>query len=416
MRKRIARLAFAIVLSGGFLLGMVSPARAIPGFARKYGFTCTMCHSAFPRLNDFGVRYRQNGYQLPGRENEDKTVLESPPPFAARTSGGYNYNKFKDAADCQDLSLWQINSLDLLSAGLIARNIGYFAVYPPQIGGARGVSKQPGTLEMASIVFAHVGAPWLNVRVGRFEPAYVAFSAKRQLSVSPYEIYDYTSLRGPAFTDTQEGIELTAHGRGGLSYAAGWINGSGENETNDVPQDAYLRASMVVGPGQGQVAGQRIGVTAYYGNGRPRCPTLATEPCVQQQACYLAQPLPMNSFYRIGVDASANLLHCNLALQCIVGKDTKDRLLVRSDLDFSGGFAELNYQPATNCVGFARYDLVRTPLWLRQNIDRFTAGGRCYLDDKLALHLEYSHHIQTVGRAKMKITDDFATLRFDVAF
>ena len=34
------------------------PAAAAPVFARKYGFKCTMCHSSFPRLNDFGQRFR----------------------------------------------------------------------------------------------------------------------------------------------------------------------------------------------------------------------------------------------------------------------------------------------------------------------------------------------------------------------
>ena len=34
-------------------------ALAVPVFARKYGFNCTMCHSNVPRLNDFGQRYRR---------------------------------------------------------------------------------------------------------------------------------------------------------------------------------------------------------------------------------------------------------------------------------------------------------------------------------------------------------------------
>ncbi len=55
-----------------------APAGAVPVFARKYGLNCTNCHSAFPRLNDWGQRFRANGYRLPGRENEEKTVLERP--------------------------------------------------------------------------------------------------------------------------------------------------------------------------------------------------------------------------------------------------------------------------------------------------------------------------------------------------
>ena len=38
-------------------------ARAIPAFARKYGMSCTACHEAWPKLNDQGIAFRDNGYQ-----------------------------------------------------------------------------------------------------------------------------------------------------------------------------------------------------------------------------------------------------------------------------------------------------------------------------------------------------------------
>src|SRR3989442_15243866 len=37
---------------------------AIPAFARKYGLPCSACHTAWPELNAFGQRFRDNGYQL----------------------------------------------------------------------------------------------------------------------------------------------------------------------------------------------------------------------------------------------------------------------------------------------------------------------------------------------------------------
>ena len=55
-----------------------APGQAIPAFARKYGFNCMMCHTAYPKLNDWGQRYRDNGYQLPGQEGKEKTVFDSP--------------------------------------------------------------------------------------------------------------------------------------------------------------------------------------------------------------------------------------------------------------------------------------------------------------------------------------------------
>jgi len=43
---------------------------ALPLFARKYEMQCTQCHLAFPRLNAFGMQFRQNGYRLEGEKGK----------------------------------------------------------------------------------------------------------------------------------------------------------------------------------------------------------------------------------------------------------------------------------------------------------------------------------------------------------
>jgi hypothetical protein len=45
--------------------GLVPTANAIPAFARKYGVACNVCHvPGFPKLNDFGNQFRDQGYQF----------------------------------------------------------------------------------------------------------------------------------------------------------------------------------------------------------------------------------------------------------------------------------------------------------------------------------------------------------------
>ena len=39
-------------------------AGATSQWSKKTGMQCNACHTVFPRLNDFGQRYLQNGYQL----------------------------------------------------------------------------------------------------------------------------------------------------------------------------------------------------------------------------------------------------------------------------------------------------------------------------------------------------------------
>ena len=392
------RFAVAVTLVVAALLALrPDPAQAIPVFARKYGLQCSNCHSAAPRLNDWGQRFRANGYRLPGRENEEKTILEGPPPFAARTSFGYTYERFANGAVGTDRSSFRVNGLDILSAGVIAPHVSFLVVYPPPLTDSRGVEGQAGTIEMASVVFSGLGSPWVNLRAGRLEPACTAFSAKRHLGIAPYEVYEYAFPGGSPFSEPQEGVELTGSGRG-FAYAAGLVNGSATNLPDDGPADVYARASMVLGVGEGQTAGQRIGVVGYLGKARPE-----------------AGPGELQTFNRVGVDASLNFKQVNLAGQWLYSTDDQALWGSPDDVNWSGYFAELSWQPLVEGVAFARYDRVNSPAWLEQDVMRLTGGGRYYLADNLALHFEYSRRTLETPLSEDP-TEDLATTRIDFAF
>jgi hypothetical protein len=426
-----------VVLAGlvlGAIAGFCRPqdASAIPVFARKYGFNCTMCHSNMPRLNDFGQRYRMNGYQLVGLGSLEQTVLESPAPVALRTSAGYVGTMFNEAAGLSDATAsdesdFRLNGLDLLSAGQLGRNIGYFMVYVPQIAAARGVAGQEGSLEMASIVFSNLASTWLNVRAGRFEPAFVPFSVKRQLSVSPYAVYDATFQDGPALSGAQSGVEISGHGPSRFQYAAGLVDGGGTNVAIDSPADVYLRLAQVIGAGEGQTAGQRLGVMGYLGRARP-VDLLSVNSC--RPADTLRVSATRRSFYRVGLDACLNLGHANLALQYLMAGDDWAFWGEKEHVIYSGGFGELSWLPRTEFVGFARVDYLDAPKI--DSRDRFrltgggrdygdllrlTVGGRYYIEDNVVIHGEYSHRSEkSVRKAIDDATESFVTARIDFAF
>jgi len=413
-RQRLVVVLLALVT---LVVVLPTPSFAVPVFARKYGVQCTMCHSAFPRLNDFGARFRQNGYQLPGRENEERTVLQGPAPFAGRISAGWNVRNYTDVPTTitvppTDVNQLQLNGLDLFSAGVLAKNIGYFAVYVPEIKERSGVVGQEGGLEMANVVFSNIGTSWFNVRAGRMEPAYVAISEKRRLSFTPYAIYAYAFPGGLALSDTQTGVEFYGQARWAgsgfaLGYAAGYMNGTGTNQA-DSPADFYGRAYVVIGAGEGQTAGQRIGLVAYQGK---------ASPTQGDRAC----------FTRYGLDASLNVKQWNLAIQYLRGTDSMELWNATRDGTFSGGFVELNWQPMTRLVAFARYDLVNIPDFTDSELNPldpnvtypsgFTIGARYYLVDQLALHGEYTN--RTLDFAGSSVPDEketFYTLSIDFAF
>lgn len=376
---------------------------AIPVFAKKYGFECTMCHSNFPRLNDYGTRYRNNGYKLPGREIDEKTVFEMQPPFAVRASIMYNHDEYKDSPGSTDVNQLQLNSVDLLSGGLLAKNLGYFLVFPPRMSGSDLVVAQPGILETADIMWSNPKIPLLGVRIGRFEPGYVAFSVKRSLTFSPYEIYDFASLTETtgtdmAFSDTRTGIEFSGYNRNGFGYTAGWTNGSSRNDDQNSLLNAYLHITKVFGKGEGQTAGQRIGILGYTGRAKP------------------FNDGSRKNMDRFGLDASLNFDHYNLALQYLQGSDDKEFWGTPDKFKFSGGFAEFSYLPGTRLVGFTRYDWVNLPSSFNEDIRRWTVGSRFYLDDDKAIHMEFSHRTQNsavVGDAKA--TENFFAVGYDFA-
>lgn len=382
----------------------LSPLYAIPVFARKYSVDCATCHSSFPRLNDYGWQFRQNGYQLPDHKINEKTILESPPPFAMRASVMYNHDKFKNSPGSTDVNQIQLNSLDLLSAGLLAKNLGFFVVFPPELDGSRNVVAQPGSLEMASIAWTNPSTSLLNVRIGRFEPGYVAFSVKRSLSFTSYEIYDFASLSntmgtGMPFSDTRNGIELSGYEKKGFAYTAGWTNGSGENNDNDSSTNMYLHATKVFGKGEGQTTGQRFGILGFMGTAKT---TIGGS---------------RHNLDRLGLDASLNLKRSNLALLFLQGADDKEFWGTSGKFKFSGGFAEYSYLPNEDLVGFARYDWVNLPSSLDEDIRRWTIGSRIYLKDHTALHLELSSRTQKAAiPGGSKASETFFTTGFDFAF
>ena len=390
-----------------------SPSHAIPAFARKYGFSCGMCHAAWPRLNDFGQKFRMNGYQIPGQENLEKTVFESGgPPISLRTQAGYTSDRFSPEGSEDETNQFQINGLDVLAGGVLNLNRGFFLAYLPRIEGGSGIEPQNAEMEQANVIFSHINSTWLNARVGRFEASYTPISRLRSITLSPYEIYEFNgspgvsaddtrgSLNPFALADTADGIELTGWGRSPWQYAFGFVNGSRGNNSDDSLSDLYLRGSYVIGQGTGQSSGQRLGATAYFG--KARAATLGAR----------------HGFSRLGLDANLNKGPYNAELQLIQGRDNGafNAFSPGATYKFSGGFVQLNYFEFESAK-FLRYDWVNTPSEDGHDISRITVGLRRHLEHGLGLQLEYSHRKVDNGAAPgSDLSENFAAARLDWAF
>jgi len=66
--RTLTRLIAGALLAAGMFAA--TPARALPNFARKYGYDCSMCHTTIARLNRFGYEFRAAGFRLPSEIGE----------------------------------------------------------------------------------------------------------------------------------------------------------------------------------------------------------------------------------------------------------------------------------------------------------------------------------------------------------
>jgi hypothetical protein len=386
-----------------------SSSKAIPAFAKKYGFNCNMCHTGYTKLNDFGQRYRDNGYQIPGQEGGEKTVFDIAPPLALRTTAGisfYDYN-FKDSTGhitSGTTNGFNLFGLDLLAAGVLHKNISFLLIYTPRIddpasdfSGLSDSSKpaQYATLESANLIFNNLIQDVLNLRIGRFEPAYHPFSSKRKYYIfEPYEVYTFgTPNNRFNFDDNQIGIEATGHMRCGFKYGLGIANGNGGSPDLNRMKDFYLNLSHTFGKGDGQSAAQRIGAFGYLGWQPTTLPGTIIAPTGETNG------KDNNSFYRIGLDGSFNYETFNLGVLFMKGADDKslNNLDPTKKYEYTGGFAQLDWAGLMNnrLVASLMYNWVQPPSYDSKNqVNAYSALVRYYLGDwsavNIAVHAEYT--------------------------
>jgi hypothetical protein len=395
---------------------------SIPSFARKYGFNCSMCHSGFTKLNDFGQRFRDNGYQIPGQAGKEKTVFETAPPISMRLPLGRTTYNTKDGT----VNSFNLYGLDLLAAGVLHKNISFLLIYTPRIDepsamyNGSGISgpSQNGALESASLVFSNIIPNVLNIRVGRFDPGYHIFSSKRTYYlVQPYEIYGMTTTKNSyVFDDNQIGIEASGHFKMGFKYAAGIVSGNGSSPDNNGREDVYLSLSQTFGKGDGQSAGQRIGIFGYFGSQPLTLPGTVIGNFGQTNG------RNNKSFSRIGFNGSLNYKTLNVQMLYFMGSDDKafNTLSPTVNYKYTGGFFELDYIGLFNnkLVTSLMYNWIQPPDYdSDREFKAYSALCRYYLGDwqavNVALHAEYTHRI--TGSTSKYLENIFA-LALDFAF
>src|SRR5579884_55396 len=364
-RHTVAATAIALIaLVCSEWTALIEHADAIPAFARKYNFNCNVCHvPGFPKLNDFGNLFRDRGYQL--GSDADLPTYEGITmgfwPVSLRTTVGYQLATVRSDGTDVTSGGFGFTGLDLLSFGLLHRDLAFGVVFTPGLGSAGfGTGPSDSDLESAFVRLMRLerflglsgekGDYWFNLRLGKFELD-VPFSEKRSPTLNtPITMYHYlpgtpytatitgtatSSYANPntfAIGENQPGVELSGitktSGTGGYfrysvaglstnsfsgplaGCAAGTTCGTGGRGVN-----FYGHLTQSFG-GYGIVTGQRVGIFGAYGHAptlvNPTCPTCAAVAGDGQ------------AFNRIGADVSLTLNgEWNLFGAIMLGNDSK---------------------------------------------------------------------------------------------
>jgi len=428
-RKAGRSLPKSVVSLTLFLLSFISftnqPGYAIPAFARKYGLPCSACHIGWPILNNFGLAFKDNGYQL--GNDKDSPIYQNPAyfPITFRVTPQWHLeNQTKVLIDQtgaeQSVTThgFDLSGLDIWTAGTLYKNISFQVL--PSMGEGDTFHFESAWVRFDNLL----NSPWLNVKVGKFELDNL-LSEKRFLTLSNvggawfnYHFLPQGDSNGfGGIGDNQLGVELAGHnqnsysrysiallssvdGNPGLTTTNAGAAAGGTARTYDVFANVN-QGFAVKGLGV-----QRIGAYGYFGqsptfyltsNGAPvEAKGNKSFSRVGAYGWWFIKDLDVETFYMHGQD--------NVYLGNNIPANNPGGLPPGAvGPTWNGGFVEAHYTVNPQFIFTGRYELVHmsrqaNPTLAQTpnlgNVDSWTIGYRWYpimlSRAGLAVHNEYS--------------------------
>lgn len=437
------------LLAVGILLSGIQLAYGIPAFARKYGLPCSACHEAWPKLNNFGMTFRDNGYQL--GKGRDAPIYQDPAywPITFRMTPQWHREstnpRAMDAipgnpgsgtvAGTVTTSGVDISSIDLVSAGTLYKDVSFFSQPFLSNGGV--------FLAQMFIRFDNLlGSRWLNVKLGKFELD-TPISEERSLTIDNTggSYYSY-HFRAPGdnnifggIGDHQLGVELLGHTDNSYTRYSIALASSSDGRTGLSVNSTYnVFGNFTQGFELPKLGLQRVGVYGYLG----QSPTYFQ---TSGGATIAGTGTGNRSFYRTGAyglwyvgkfDLSTFFEHGqdNVFLGNSTPANQPALLPVgAAGPTWNGGFAEAHYTYNPQLILISRYEVIRMSRQANPGIrgnfgdlDAWTVGYRWYpfMSSRagLAWVQEYSQ-LLTKGTAPVFGTDQHSSsylMGFDFDF
>jgi hypothetical protein len=244
--QRITRLspfvaALALVIAGYCLWPQST--QAMPAFARQYDVSCVTCHSAYPRLNDFGEWFAGNNMRMPQwrstmmESSDDRLALPKTLPLAIRAQA-FEQGRDSEVVDYEtgptgDDSSFDIQApylIKLLSSAPLSENISYYFY---------GIFAEKGEngeviIEDAWFSYADIAGSGIGGMLGQFQVSDLMFPREVRLTFQDFYAYRAAGI-------TYDRGMIFDRGFGPVELALGLTNGNGISENITINSPGYRR-------------------------------------------------------------------------------------------------------------------------------------------------------------------------------
>jgi hypothetical protein len=258
---RLAALGALLCVATIAMLAWSHPAPAMPAFARQYDVSCAMCHSAFPRLNEFGEYFAGNNMRLPNWRDtmkdlgDDRLALPKTLPLAIRAQA-FVQGRDSEEVDVETGPTDNDSSFDiqapylvkLLSSAPLSDNISYYfyAIFAEKGGNGEVI------VEDAWFSYADIAGTGVSGMLGQFQVSDLMFPREVRLTFQ-----DFYAYRAAGIT-YDRGIILD-RGVGPLDVAIGLTNGNGIDNNVAINSPGYKRPDRMFDNDSGKNVFGRIG-------------------------------------------------------------------------------------------------------------------------------------------------------------
>ncbi|WP_373035837.1 hypothetical protein [Sulfurimonas sp.] len=233
---------------------------AAPMFARKYNVSCTTCHSAFPKLNEYGKEFMSNNFRMPNwkdttlKVGDDQLALPSSVPLSFRLQGfvqareGEAVDVVTGESSKTDVDFQAPYLIKMLSSAPLSEHISYYfyAIFAEKGGNGEVI------VEDAWFSYDDLFGSEISMLLGQFQVSDLMFPRETRLTFQDYMAYRMAGItydRGVIFERDIGPIEI------GL----GLVNGNGINENVTINSPGYRRPDHMFDNNSGKAIFGRIG-------------------------------------------------------------------------------------------------------------------------------------------------------------